>query len=166
MQRSSSIFAERLFDTQLISVSSVPYTAAGLAILERFPMSLSCFSICSSVSPFPSSICFFCILQAFLWEKSGGSLCPAAGSVACSVLGAASPGAFPSPVSCLACFNAIFCLLSSHTDLSLPWQMQITLFYAKMLPAAPVFPLRYLAEGWQEQGGVRRGNGGRHWFAC
>lgn len=68
---------------------------------------------------------------------------PGSRSTACSTLGAASPGAFLSPVSCLACFDAISCSLSSYTDLSLPWQMQITLFCPRKLPTATISPLNW-----------------------
>lgn len=143
MQRSSSIFVERLFDTRLIFVSSVPYTAAGLAILKKFRVSSSCFSICSPPSLHMSvfSLYYRFFHQSFILDSlgtfsngrrsRGGSLCLAAGSIACSTLGAASPGVLLSPVSCLACFDAIFCLVS------------------------PVSLLCYLVGWWWEQGDVR-----------
>lgn len=51
--------------------------------------------------------------------------------------GYCSPATSLSPVSGLACIDAVFCLVSCHTGWGTPQQLQITLFCAKVLPAAP-----------------------------
>lgn len=106
-QSSSSIFAGRLFDTQLILVSYV--------LCHAFLSAVLCPPFCVSIV----SVYYRFFHQSFILDSitalsngrrsSGGAL---PGSIAHS---AASPGAFLSLVSCPACFDVIF-LLSCHED--------------------------------------------------
>lgn len=109
MQRYNLIFAERLFDTQLILVSYVLCYAFLSAVLCLLSFHVSVVSVYFRF--FHQSF----ILDSFITlsnsRRSPGGALP--GSTAC---GAASPGAFLSPVSRPACFDAIFFLLSCHTD--------------------------------------------------
>lgn len=87
---------------------------------------------------FPSKLCPQCLVMFNNGKRSpGGSLCLVVVSVACSQLGAASPGAFPSLGPCL----LWYCFLLGHTDLSLPLQMWLLFFCAKTLPLTPLISL-------------------------